>query len=116
MTRILDEDHGEEREYALRSVQDKLSFYNDVKATFGTPHGKRVLKDIADEKYLYDSIYTGNAKTHYNSGIQDYIRRILDVVAVADPETYQWLLMQRANELRGLLDAEIKAVRREDEP
>ncbi len=114
MTDLLQEDHQKARTQALHAIQDKLSFYKDVADTFGTKHGRRVLKDIADEKYVYDSIYTGNAKIHYNSGIQDYIRRILDIVAAADPDTYQWLMMQRVNDLRQEFSDEQEAARREE--
>lgn len=110
-TDLLKDEQDVETERHYVALQDKLAFYEDVKLTFSSVHGRRVLKDIADDKYLYDSIYTGNAKIHYNSGIQDYIRRILDIVAVADPETYQWLMMQRVNEMGRELDAEIKSVR-----
>ena len=114
MTDLLQEDHDKAKTQALHAVQDKLTFYDDVCKTFGTEHGRRVLKDIADEKYLYDDIFAKtNALTNANIGIQSYIRRILDIVAAADPETYQWLMMQRVNELRAKFTEEQEDARRE---
>lgn len=111
---VLKDDQKEAQQQAAYTIQDELSFHEDIKLTFGTAHGRRVLKDIADETFLYDSIYTGNAKIHYNSGKQDFIKDILDLVAIADPETYQWFMMQRANALRSQLDDKIKALRPEE--
>lgn len=71
----------------------------DFRDTFSTPHGKRVLLYIISRTYQHDSAMTGNSATYYNLGAMDYGRSILDVVALADPETYLWIYSQHANDL-----------------
>ena len=72
---------------------------NDFKDTFGTAHGRRVLLAILANTFQHDSPNTGNSATYYNIGILDYARSILDVVALADPETFLWIHQQRAQYL-----------------
>lgn len=69
---------------------------NDFRDTFGTAHGRRTLLAILENTYQHESPNTGNSATYYNIGAMDYGRAILDVVALADPETYQWIYQQRA--------------------
>lgn len=71
----------------------------DMKDTFGTPHGRRTLLYIIQNTFQHDSPMTGNSQTYHNLGAMDYGRSIMDVVAVADPETFLWIHAQRANVL-----------------
>lgn len=97
-----------------KEVHDKISILHDWRATFETPEGRRVLMDILDSTFMYDSIYTGNAKTYYNAAFQDFGKKILDTLATASPETYLWVYKQRINYLKEQLGEEVKQVR-EDE-
>ena len=72
---------------------------NDFKDTFGTPHGRRTLLAIIENTFQHESPFTGNSTTYWNIGALDFGRAILDVVAIADPLTYQWFHSQRSNKL-----------------
>ncbi len=80
----------------------------DFKDTFGTPHGRRVLLAIVENTYQYDSPMTGNSQTFHALGAMDYGRSILNVVALCDPETYQWFHAQRTNDLRKKYEDKIR--------
>lgn len=73
---------------------------NDFKDTFGTAHGRRTLLAILENTYQHESAFTGNSQTYWNLGAQDYGRSIMDVVALADPETFLWIHQQRAQNLK----------------
>jgi hypothetical protein len=73
---------------------------SDVAETFGTPHGRRTLLYIIQNTFQHDSPMTGNSQTYHNLGAMDYGRSIMDVVAIADYETFLWVHGQRANQLR----------------
>lgn len=101
-------DTGHDKAEQDKEFAQRLS---DFKDTFGTAHGRRTLLAILANTYQHESAMTGNSQTYFNLGIQDYGRSILDVIALADPSTYQWIHAQRANYLHGkyedkIIDAE----------
>lgn len=69
---------------------------NDFRDTFSTPHGRRTLLAILENTFQHDSPFTGNSQTYWNLGCLDYGRSIMDVIALADPPTFQWIHAQRA--------------------
>jgi len=72
----------------------------DIKIVFGSERGKNVLVWILDQAGINSSVFTGNSKTYYLSGRQDFGQDILRMVNVADPEIYLSILRQRALDLR----------------
>ena len=54
---------------------------------------------ILENTFQHESPMTGNSMTYYALGCLDYGRSILDVVALADPQTYQWVHAQHSNKL-----------------
>jgi hypothetical protein len=90
--------------------------YADVADTFGTSHGRRVLLHLLKQCYVYDTIFTGNARTHYLAGINDFGKDLLDLIAISDPETYMWFHQQRPKELQDEVLAKELEARRMLEP
>jgi hypothetical protein len=76
------------------------SLLDDIKAVFGSDRGKKVLVWILDQAGINRSVFTGNSKTYYNSGRQDFGQDILRMVNLADPEIYLSILRQRALDLK----------------
>jgi hypothetical protein len=72
----------------------------DIKTTFSTEHGLRVLNFLLGLCQVGRSIFTGNSTTFYNAGQQDIGQDIIDIILEAEPEIYAALLRKRANELR----------------
>lgn len=99
ITDLLDEEYEREEKRTRSELEENQQLLSDVKATFGTSHGRRVLKHLLDKTFMYLSAFTGNSQTYYNVAIQEYGKAILDLVASSDPETYTWLHMQRVNYL-----------------
>lgn len=86
------DDAEKDREFSQR--------ISDIKDTFGTPHGRRTLLHIISNTFQHDSPMTGNSQTYYNLGAMDFGRAVMDIIAIADFDTYQWITAQRANNLR----------------
>ena len=112
MTNVFQKEKEKEHDQCVSDLQARLSLFKDWKDTFSTPHGRRVLIDLLDNTFMYDSVFTGNAKTYYNSAYQDYGQKILDTLASADPETFLWVHAQRANALKKIIDDEVESVRK----
>lgn len=94
--------HDEARTAADAEKQQRLEcaqLLEDLRTTFGTPAGGRVLEWILDACRVNGSVYTGNARTHYLSGRQDFGNRLLDLVLRADLDIYIRLLRSRADQL-----------------
>ena len=61
----------------------------DIKRTFGTPHGKRVLYYLLDEGKQFQSVFAEGKKIYWLSGVQDYCRVvIIQKIMEADPSLY----------------------------
>ncbi len=89
---------------------------SDLKDTFGTPHGKRTLLWFVNHTFQRNSPMTGNSQTYYNLGTMDFIRSVLNVIAIADQDVYMWLHAQQSNELRNrYLDRITDAINRRPE-
>lgn len=73
---------------------------SDIRETFGTPHGKRALLYIIQNTFQHESPMTGNSQTYYNLGAMDFGRALMDIIALSDIDTYQWVNAQYANKLR----------------
>lgn len=112
MTDIFNEDEEQLHDDHVEALNARLRLMKDWKDTFSTEHGRRVLMDLLDESFMYDSVFTGNAKTYYNAAFQDFGTKILDALASADPETFLWVHAQRANHLKKITDDEIASVRK----
>ena len=67
---------------------------DDIKATYCTQHGRRTLWEEMRDKFLFMSPMTGNSQTFYNIGIMDDARKKLNLIAVADLETFLWFWAQ----------------------
>jgi len=105
--------------YSSEKEKDTLSkrtqLYEDLRNTFETNHGRRVLLHILSQTFMFDSVFTKDARTYYNSAIQDYGKAILDLIAIADPDTYLWIYTQRVNDLTEIYTDEMKAKREAEE-
>lgn len=93
---ILGFDSSHDEQEANKEFSQRL---NDFRDTFGTQHGRRTLLAILQNTYQHESPMTGNSQTYHNLGAMDYGRSIMDVVAIADPETFLWVHQQRAKYL-----------------
>ena len=112
-TDLLKDDHGKENKRIKTELNNRLSLFKDWQDTLNTPHVRRVLMDLLDNTFMYDSVFTGNAKTYYNAAFQDYGQKILDTLASADPDTFLWVHAQRANYLKRVIDDEVDALKNE---
>ena len=83
---------------------------SDWEDTFSTPHGRRVLLEIALNGHLDESIFTGNSTTYLNAGKQDFARWILHSAARACPEAYEWVHKVLANRQKNAIDQKIDAL------
>lgn len=57
----------------------------DYKITFGSPHGKRVLIDLMNEHWTFDSIYKGDGDTvamYIREGERIVINRIMTLMKI----------------------------------
>lgn len=72
----------------------------DIRETFKTPHGMRVLDWLLGLCQTGVSIFTGNSQTFYNAGQQDIGQNIINMTLEADPELYAILLRRKARELQ----------------
>lgn len=74
----------------------------DVKDTFSTPHGRRVLRFLLWSTGLWeDPTDRTNAATNAAIGRQNFGRELEALIAVADRETYLHVCSERADELLG---------------
>lgn len=109
---------GEERQkedQVINEMNDKLALMRDWQKTFSTEHGRRVLIDLLDSTFMYNTVFTGNSRTYYNAAYQDYGKKILDTLATADPDTFLWVFKQRSNYLKKLMHEEFEHARKIDE-
>lgn len=111
---MFDEDSKKHAESVIDDMNKKISLMHDWKNTFSTDHGRRVLMDIIDSTFMYDTVFTGNSRTYYNAAFQDFGKKILDTLATADPETFVWVHKQRSNYLTKLMDDDFEAAKEID--
>ncbi len=94
---------GEEHvrvEAAQREAAERELFLEDLRRTFATPHGKRVLQWILASCMVHDSVFTGNSRTFHNSGRQDFGNELLRRVNESDLEIYISILRDSAQPQR----------------
>lgn len=73
----------------LEKAAEYRQFLKDLEDTFGTEHGGRVLKHLLDAGRQFSSVFTGNSRTYYLSGVQDYVRESLVAhILAGNPEIY----------------------------
>ncbi len=111
---MLDEDKNKLNDQVIDTMNDKLVLMRDWKNTFSSGHGRRVLMDIIDSTFMYDTVFTGNSRTYYNAAFQDFGKKILDTLATADPDTFVWVHKQRSNYLQKIMDDDFKNAKQID--
>lgn len=72
----------------------------DIRETFSTPHGSRVLNWLLGLCHVGTSVFTGNSQTFYKSGQQDIGHEVLNHVIEAEPLIYATLLKDKAVKLK----------------
>lgn len=104
---VFDEEKDKQKQDDLLAAAEYRQFQQDIRDTFGTLHGRRVLKYIFEHGKTFTSIFTGNSKTYYLAGVQDFSRDIIgNEVMAADFETYMTVMQQIVAE-RKKPDAEV---------
>lgn len=77
----------------------------DLRDTFETPHGKRVLADLMVFSQIDGEAFTGNSKTFYLLGLQAYGKRVKGLIEEASPalavEVYRMMLIGERQKARG---------------
>jgi len=107
MPDMFDEEKEQQKQDDLRVAAEYRQFQKDIKDTFSTLHGQRVLKYILEHGKTFTSIFTGNSKTYYLAGVQDFSRDIIaNEVLAADFETYITVMQQIVAE-RKMPDAKV---------
>lgn len=71
---------------------------NDIKETFGTTEGKRVLYHILAMCEIYSDCFTGNAQTYYLEGRRSIGLELLDLIMETDSEIYIDIIKEKSNE------------------
>lgn len=86
---VFNEEKDQQEQDDLKRAAEYRRFQQDIRDTFGTLHGKRILKYILEHGKTFTSIFTGNSRTYYLAGVQDFSRDIIaNEVMAADFETY----------------------------
>ena len=86
---MFEEEKDAQKQDELKTAAEYRQLQKDIKDTFSTTHGRRILKYIFENGNTFTSIFTGNSKTYYLAGAQDFSRDIIgNEVMAADFETY----------------------------
>ena len=92
------EQEKKEKQAAEEAIKREI-FLDDIRITFGTPHGLRTLEWLlVDLCHHGSSIFETSAKIHRNSGAQDVGQLIVDAITVADIEIYFKFLRVRRDD------------------
>ena len=104
---MFEEEKDEQELQDLRRAAEYRQLQKDFADTFSTPHGERILKYILENGKIFSSVFTGNSKTYYLAGVQDFIRNIVvkELLAVI-PDTYFKVMKQIILEMK-VPDAEV---------
>ena len=81
-------------------IKEQQQIIDDYGKVFGTKAGERVLIDFMEMGRVVDSVFTGNSKTYYLSGKQDFANEILRIVAMSAPQSYMAVMKYRVNSLQ----------------
>jgi hypothetical protein len=72
---------------------------DDLRAVFSGRAGERVLEWMLTECRVNASVFTGNSRTFYLAGRQDFGNRLLALVLAADPGVYARIIEARTRSL-----------------
>ncbi|WP_320007718.1 hypothetical protein [Maridesulfovibrio sp.] len=102
MDSVLLEDEKREAE-KVREEQRRINeqFLSDVRATFNTPHGKRIFTFLLDQGGVNASLFSREHDMCRNVAVHDFvIENVLAPVISADEEIYLSIIRERAEKLR----------------
>lgn len=97
MDEVQDIDRAKRRQDRLERIEVQ-QVLNDIKETFGTPHGKRILYYILEACSIYSDTATDLHSIYMEKGRRAIGLEILDLVMDADPEIYISILRETAND------------------
>lgn len=104
---MFEEEKQEEESKKLKDAAQYRQFQEDIKATFGTSHGKRVLRWLLELGGMWSSLFIGNSSVYKKTGVHDFCAEIVNEVMAADVQIYFDIVQQRVNELKVPGDAEV---------
>jgi len=95
---VFEQEAGEAQELDEAQKRDKIIFYEDVKKTFSTPHGKRVARVLLNNCHIFNPVMTGNSKTFFLDGERNIGLKLLAWLKEADPKLFGEILVMDALE------------------
>lgn len=96
------EDEKREAE-KVREEQRRISeqFLSDVRATFGTAHGKRIFTFLLEQGGVNATLFSKESDIYRNVAVHDFvIENVLGPVITADEEIYLSIIRERAEQMR----------------
>lgn len=94
---------AEEEEKRLQELQEAAEYrqhLKDIDDTFGTPHGRRVLRWILEEGGMFGSLFVGSSEVYKRTGTYDFCLKIVNEILAADTNIYFQIIQDRVDELR----------------
>jgi len=95
-----DEQREEEK---VREEQRRINelFLSDVRATFNTPHGKRIFTFLLEQGGVNATLFAKESDIYRNVAVHDFvIENVLGPVITADEEIYLSIIRERAEQMR----------------
>jgi hypothetical protein len=95
---------GEEKQEQLRQdIKDAAEyrlFLKKIKDTFGTRHGKDVLRWILEKGGMWNPLFVSSSDVYKRTGIHDFCGEIVNEVMAADISIYFDIVQQRVDEIK----------------
>jgi hypothetical protein len=80
----------------VKRAAERGQLLSDLRDTFGTAAGRRVLSRIYAGGRLFESVYVQNAQIHKLAGIQEFVQGLFQLVQEADVEINISILRESA--------------------
>ncbi|MBI9112824.1 hypothetical protein [Maridesulfovibrio ferrireducens] len=98
---FLEDEHLEAESIKKEHRRLTEQFLADVKATFGSPHGKRIFTFMLEQGGVNAILYSKEADIYRNVAVHDFVvENVLAPVVTADEEIYLSIIRDRAEKLR----------------
>ena len=83
----------------IKQVSERASYLTDLRATFGSASGRRVLSGIYARGRLFEKIYVQNAQIYNLAAVRDFVLELFQDIQEADVEINQTITRESAQPL-----------------
>ncbi|CCO25107.1 hypothetical protein [Maridesulfovibrio hydrothermalis] len=98
---LLEDEQREAEEIKKEQRRITEQFLSDVRATFGTPHGKRIFTFLLEQGGVNAPLFSKENDIYRNVAVHDFVvENVLASVVMADEEIYLSIIRERAEKLR----------------